>query len=331
MIYHNKPTLGEDEIQASHRVLKSGWIAQGKEVEKFEDEFCKYIGLAKGHSIAVSSGTAALYLALRGINVENENVHLPSYGCTAIKNAVTLAKGNPVFIDCCLESPNMNLESLDLEKDITMAVHTYGYPVSLELTMANNPIEDCCQSLGTMESGKSLGLKGRFGVFSFFATKIITSGGQGGMVISNSKEDIDRLKDLRDFDMKNDSTQRFNFQMTDLQAAIGRIQLSKLDSFIKKRKEIFKLYTENNISIIHPKNCSWNYFRALVEVDDPSLAITKFKENGINVINPLTEKELLFPQKNSIIHSRKYISLPIYPELNEDQVEKIINTFKRSI
>src|SRR5699024_407210 len=103
-------------------------------------------------------------------------------------------------------------------------------------------IEDCAQSIGSTVNNIPVGLQGDAGVYSFYATKLLTSGGQGGMVVSKNKDIIDFIKDFRIFDQRKDQQFRFNFQMTDLHAAIGRVQLKKFPQFMQRRKLIYEQY-----------------------------------------------------------------------------------------
>ncbi len=105
-------------------------------------------------------------------------------------------------------------------------------------------IEDCAQALGASLEGETLGVKGLAGVFSFSATKMLTTGGQGGMVVSRARCFVEAVRDFREFDGRHDHKPRFNFQMTDLQAAIGRAQLKKLPAFVARRAEIYMRYCD---------------------------------------------------------------------------------------
>ena len=98
LIPHNKPTLGLEEEEAALRVIRSGWVAKGKEVESFQNEFCEFMGLPKGHAVAVSSGTAALFLALVMSGGKEKNIASPGYVCSALRNAVDMSKGKNVLV-----------------------------------------------------------------------------------------------------------------------------------------------------------------------------------------------------------------------------------------
>src|ERR1700733_1642240 len=132
MIPHNRPSLGPDEESAVSRVLKSGWVAQGPEVEAFENELCGYLNLPPGHAVAVSSGTAALGLALLSLNAKGKRVGLPVYSCAALRNAVGFAGGECVYLDCADGGVNVDTNSASMSGvDILIAPSMFGIPVEL--------------------------------------------------------------------------------------------------------------------------------------------------------------------------------------------------------
>lgn len=236
LIPHNRPTFNHEETRAARRVIRSGWVAQGNEVSKFENRFCEYMGLPHGHAVAVSSGSAALYIAILTLEAKGKRVGLPVYTCAAVNNAVTLAGGESIFIDNSTAGPNLDISIADeAELHTLIAVSTFGIPLSLSAVSRYRIIEDISQALGAEVDGKKIGLRGDLGICSFSATKLITSGGQGGMVFSTNKSLVDFARDYRDFDAREDRVPRFNLQMTDIQAAIGTVQLAKLPSFLRKR------------------------------------------------------------------------------------------------
>jgi len=333
MISHNRPTLGKEEIHAAKRIITSGWLAQGEEVRRFENEFCQYLGLPIGHTVAVSSGTAALFLALWALNAENKIVSFPVYVCSAVRNAVAMARAKEHLVDVARNSPNIDLEIINKEKPhIVIIPHLYGIPVDIKCSKGIKIIEDCCHSLGAVVDGKSTGLKGDLGIFSFFSTKLITTGGQGGMVASKNKHFIEAIRDYREFDCRDDYKKRFNFQMTDLQAAIGREQLRKLPKFLKRREKIFKMYKDADLELLDV-NEKGKYkftpvrYRSILKSDHPKALIKQLFKNNIKAIIPIEDWELLgdsslFP--NALKLARETVSIPCYPSLTNREVEKIV-------
>ncbi len=329
MIPHNLPTLGLEEQIVAARVLGGGWVAQGPEVEAFENELCEFFNLPSGHAIAVSSGSSALYLALWVLEGNNKHIGLPVYACSALRNAVGLINGEAVYIDCAAGSPNLDiLAACNVDIDILIAPSMFGIPVDLPATRNFKVIEDIAQSLGAMSFGQRIGLRGDVGICSFYATKMMTSGGQGGAVISHDKALIDKLKDYREFDCRDDAILRFNFQMTDLQAAVGRVQLEQLPFFIKQRDRIFSIYKEAGLDLLDSTsaiNCPVRY-RAVMRSDDPNGIIRALALDGIRAIVPLESWELLDnPENYSVAHQLtcRTVSLPIYPSLLERDARKI--------
>jgi len=331
-IHHNKPTLGIEEETAAQRVIRSGWLVQGEEVKRLEDSMCDLMGIDRGHAVAVSNGTSALYLSLNVLHAKNKKIAFPSYVCAAVRYAVNFAQGSELIIDTEENSPNIAINQLNnSEYNIGIIPHMYGMPVDVSKINNSQIIEDCCQSIGASINGTKVGLHGELGVFSFYATKLLTSGGQGGMVVSKNKSLIDEIKDYREFDMRNDEKMRFNFQMTDLQAAIGIEQLKKLPGFLKRREEIFDMYVsgglpletfDNNNPEIKPIR-----YRAILKTNDQAEFIKKLAEHNIRAIIPIEEWELLSPAPNAKHYSNETVSLPLYPSLTNEQVKFIINTY----
>ncbi len=329
IIPHNRPTIGEDEAKAAAQVIVSGQIAQGQQVEAFENELCEYLGYDAGHALAVSSGSAALYMAITAKAFKHpvSTVAIPSYSCSALRNAVYLAGCEPIYVDCKKDSPNMDLTSEKLaEADTSIVAHMFGIPVSIE---DNDGIEDCAQSIGATIQNKKVGTQTSISVFSFYATKPITSGGEGGMVVAKDRDTIDFLRDLRDFDMKNDSMMRFNFQMTDIQAAIGRIQLKKLDSFIEKRLQLASRYQSGGISLWNQSICGGSAYRGLIQSRQPQKLIDYLRDNYIKAIMPIEECELLCEKEYvpyAYTLTQTLVSIPLYPSLSDEEQTYIVNT-----
>ena len=331
MIPHNKPTIGTEEELAALRVLRSGLLSQGSEIESFENEFCDFIGLPKGHAIAVSSGTAALYLALWILEGDKKTITFPGYVCSALRNATNMIGGNEEILDIKKESPNIKLEGIKKES-IAIIPHMYGIPVDVTKIQNMNIIEDCAQSLGAKINGISVGLYGNAGIFSFYATKLMTSGGHGGMYVSKDKKLVDRVKDYREFDYRHDQKKRFNFQMTEIQAAIGREQLKKLPKFLERREEIFQKYKKAGLELLdvgkNQNHLSPVRYRAVIKTEEPNKIIKSLESVGVKAIVPTEDWELLGKHEllpNAVELSRKTVSLPIYPTLTDEEIDIILS------
>jgi perosamine synthetase len=329
-VQHNKPTLGSEEKEAAARVFNSGWLAQGGEVAAFEDEICCFLGLPVGHAVALSSGTAALFMALWALGAQGKAVAFPVYACSALRNAVVMVGGSEIMLDTAPGSPNLAPEDIvGSQAEIAIVPHMFGFPVDLSHIGGVNIVEDCAQAIGASVSGVPAGLQGKVGIYSFYATKLLTSGGQGGMLVSRDKALVDDVRDYRDFDFRHDRKPRFNFQMTDLQAAVGRVQLHKLPYFLVRRSELFERYRQAGIALLDNYGTAVPVrYRAIMKTDRPRQIINVLGSRGIKSIVPVEDWELLgngddFP--NSLRLSRGTLSLPLYPSLMDRDVEMIID------
>ena len=333
MIPHNKLALGKEEERAALGVIRSGWLAQGLQVKGFEDEFCQFLDLPHGHSVAVSNGTAALFLALWVLNAKNKTVAFPVYVCSAIRNAVSMVGAKESLVDVAEGSPNVDLETIrKIFPNIVIVPHMYGIPIDINVLEGIHIIEDCCQSLGATVDGKATGLIGDLGIFSFYATKLMTSGGQGGMVVSKNKAIVDAIRDYREFDMRRDSKKRFNFQMTDLQAAIGREQLRKLPTLLERREEIFNRYKDSGLTLLdingeNHKRIMPVRYRAVLKTKCPEKIIKSLDHFGVKAIVPIEDWELLgkpylFPFALKL--TKETVSLPVYPSLINSEIDIIL-------
>jgi perosamine synthetase len=332
MIPHNLPTFSSEEQIALTKVLTSGWVAQGSQVESFENELCQFIGLPSGHAVVVSSGSAALYLALWVLDGKDKKIGLPVYACAALRNAVGLIQGESVYLDCEKGGPNVDMSAAtQAGLDILIAPSMFGIPVKLPNKNNFEVVEDIAQSIGASISGDRIGLRGKVGICSFYATKLLTSGGQGGAIISRDKSIIDKIRDYREFDCRDDIKLRFNFQMTDIQAAIGRIQLNKLPKFLEHRARLFEIYREAGLDLIGSVTDELRLpvrYRAVMRCTEPKRLIEALHHAGIYAIIPIEHWELLdVPEKYPVAEKITYttVSLPIYPALKDRDAEKIAN------
>jgi len=333
LIPHNLPTIGAEEEEAALRVLRSKQLSQDKEVELFEKEFCDYIGLPHGSAVALSSGTSSLFLALKILNAKEKKVVFPGYVCSALRHAVAMAGGLEQTVDITTDSPNVEMNSIKKSSsDISIIPHMYGLPIQINDTNSL-VIEDCCQALGAKVKNKMVGLQGDVAIFSFYATKLMTSGGQGGMFVSKNQEYVDAVKDYREYDYRNDTKTRFNFKMTDLQAAIGREQLKKLPGFLKRREEIFQYYKKNGLDLLDVSEEQRSFlqpvrFRAIIKTSDPNKIIQTLDSIDVKAIVPTEDWELLGPQNsfpNGLKLSHETVSIPIYPSLTNNDLDHILS------
>lgn len=336
-IPHNKPSLGPEEQQAALSVLRSGWVAAGKEVRAFEEEFSAFLAVADLQAVAVTNGTAALYLALMALQAKGKKIAFPAYTCTSLRHAVKMTQGVEQLIDSRQDHPNMNFnEDLVHKADLVIAPHMYGAPQAIPTALKDTTIEDTCQALGAKVNGEFVGTQTKVGIFSFYASKLMTSGGQGGMLVSRDPQIIDFARDFIYFDCKVDNKIRFNFQMTDLQAAIGRIQLKKLPAFLRKRREILAVYESEGLPLVssNTDNIEPVAFRAVIKTNRQHETLNKLRQQGILAINPLEPSELLgdprnFP--NAANWTNCLVSLPIFPDLPLERAADIARFLKANL
>ena len=319
--------MGQEEKDAALRIIESGQLSQGSEVENLENEFCDYLGIPRGLAVAVSSGTSALFLSLLSLDANGKTVSIPGYTCSALRNAAAMASATTFLIDSKEYSPNMNLFEAR-HADISIVPHMYGVPQEIP-NQKTLIIEDCAQALGATVHGIPAGLQGDIGVYSFYATKLMTAGGQGGMIVSRDRSIIDFLKDYRCFDQRKDEKYRFNFQMTDLQAAIGRVQLRKLPGFLKRRAEIYHKYKEAGFPLLDSnESIAPVRFRAILRTEKQHELINALKQKNIKSVIPLQDCELLGSKAN-LPHAYQWtqntVSLPLYPTLTVEEIDRVIS------
>ena len=257
--------LGKEEEQEVLRVLDSRWLSTGPVTERFEKAFSEYIG--GGYAIAVSSGTAALHLALVGLGIkEGDEIILPSLTFIATANAVLYVGGKPVFADI-VSTEDFNISPEEIEKKVTqrtkaiLVMHYGGYPCDMKaiLRIAKRyglyAIEDAAHAPGAEYQGRRCGLIGDIGCFSFFSNKNLVTG-EGGMVVTRNKAWAERVQKMRSHGMEALSWDKYrghlssydigalgyNYRTTEIQSALGLVQLKKLDRNNKKRKRLVEIY-----------------------------------------------------------------------------------------
>jgi perosamine synthetase len=191
---HNRPTLGLREAWAAARTVCSRWVAQGPEVAAFENDLCRFLELPAGHAVCVSSGTAALFLSLKILGCAGQQVAMPAYACSSLRHAAAFAGAKELLLDCAVDSPNIDSDALNRQNPYAVIVpHMYGIPADVrKIDSKVLVIEDCAQSIGARIGGSAAGTLGHISVFSFSATKLMTSGGQGGAIVSRDKAVIAR-------------------------------------------------------------------------------------------------------------------------------------------
>ncbi len=351
-----KPIIGHEEIKAVSDVLQSGMLTQGEDVRRFEEKFSAYIGVK--NSIAVSNGTIALDLALKALDLQpGDEVVSPAFTFIATSNSILYQGLKPVFSD--VDPKTFNIDPESLKERITprtravVGVHLYGQPFDLKavLQICEDEdlilIEDCAQAHGSEYEGKKVGGFG-VGCFSFYPTKNMTTG-EGGMITTNDDALASRLRLLRnhgDTGKYNHVALGYNYRMMNLQAAIGLVQLDRLEEFTSKRignaaslnrnihiKGLSKPYKAANVRHV--------YHQYVVRVEDEFPASRErlmgyLQERGIGSAvhypKPIYEQPLYremgidwprCPAAEDV--SKRVMSLPVHPSLKQDDLDYIAN------
>ena len=351
MIPVARPVIGDEEIEAAIRVLKSGMYTAGREVANFEEKFAEYIGTR--YAVVCNSGIAALHLALQAYFFDDDfEVIVPSMSFFATVSSVIIAGGKPIFVDV---DDRCNMDPKDVEDKITsrtaaiIPVHLYGHPCQISeiLTIARKHnlkvIEDCAQSHGAMYNYIKTGSFGDVGCFSFFATKNMTTL-EGGMITTDDEKIYDVCKCLVSHGMKDRNTHLFvgyNYRMNELSAAIGRIQLKKLDMFNNKRiensmlllshlddKEWFKFYypeeKTKDVYFWFPMYCEYpTEFSNYLKKNEIGFRFRYHQPLYKQVCLPSEYSQVFCPNAEKL--SGKMFGLPNYPGLDKQELERVID------
>lgn len=248
----NQPLVGKEELEEVGKVLESRHLTSsetrgGRLVQQFEHEFASYVD--SKHAIAVNSGTSALYASLLSAGVgSGDEVLVPAFTFAATANVVLLVGAKPIFMDIDPETNNLDPEQV--EKRLTsrtraiIPVHLYGLPTDMDpiMELAESKdllvIEDACQALGSEYKGRRAGVVGHTGCYSFYASKVMTTG-EGGMVVTDDTVAAERLRMIRNHGQVegyDTSMLGGNLRMPELEAAIGEVQLSRLPQFLRVRR-----------------------------------------------------------------------------------------------
>lgn len=365
------PLIEEDEINEVVSSMRSGWLGTGPKVAQFEKDFSSFIG--SPFTSAVNSCTAALHLSLLALKLEkgSEVITTPLTFCATV-NAIIHAGLTPVLAD--IDPLTMNIDPQKIEECITkktraiIPVHFAGRPCDMdrivEIASKYNLyiVEDCAHSVESEYKGKKTGTFGKFGCFSFYVTKNITTG-EGGMVVAKEKEDASFIKMLALHGMSADAWKRFSdegykhyfvvecgfkYNMMDLQAAIGIHQLKKIGDFHQKRRLIWEIYDRefsmlpvNTPAQPQPQTVhAYHLYTLLIDPEKTGISRDQFLErmtyNNIGVgVHYMSIPEHPYYQKNygwkpedypnAMRVGRQTVSLPLSPKLSEKDIEDVIS------
>lgn len=360
-----RPSMGDDEVKAVGEVLKSGWIGLGPKTKEFEEKFAAYIKTK--YAVGVNSATAALHLAMKVMNVEGGEVITTPMTFVSTNHAILYNNATPVF--CDIEPDTLNIDAKKIEPLITektkaiVVVHYGGYAVDMDkvLEIARRyglkVIEDVAHGCGGEYKNKKLGSIGDIGCFSFHAVKNLATG-DGGMITTNDPEIYIRLLRLRWVGISKDTWCRdienskgyswyynveelgFKYHMNDITAAIGLVQLKKLDFMNKRRLEISRKYSEAfssckyiktpKIKDYMTKPACHNY---VIKVDNRDGLNDYLKQKGIStgvhyIPNNHYDMYKKFRGDTPVSDAvwKRLLTLPLYPDLSDKEVDFIIRS-----
>ena len=343
-----KPIIGDEEREAVDRVLRSGMIAQGPEVAAFETEFSEHFKLGRA-CVAVNSGTSGLHLGLLACGIgAGDEVIVPSFTFAATANSVALTGATPVFAD--ISADDFTLDPVSVEASITertkaiMPVHLYGHPARMDKlrVLADEHslmlFEDAAQAHGASLDGTPIGAFGEFAMFSLYPTKNMTSG-EGGMVScadATIERNIRLYRNQGMLQQYHNEVVGLNNRMTDIHAAIGRVQLTKVDGWTKTRQENAAFLSANLEGVTPPPILDgavhvFHQYTVRVPEDRDGLAKALKEEYqvGSGMFYPVPNHRLKpfqspveLPETERA--ARECLSLPVHPSLTQEDLERIV-------
>jgi perosamine synthetase len=359
-----RPSMGDEEVNAVAEVIKSGWIGLGPRTAEFEEKFARYMGVR--YAVGLNSATAALHLALMVMDVEKGEVITTPMTFVSTNHAILYNDAEPVF--CDIEPDTLNIDVKKIEPLVTkrtkaiVVVHYGGYACDMDPVMAVarnynlKVIEDAAHGCGGEYNGRKLGSIGDLGVFSFHAVKNLATG-DGGMITTRSAQVYERLKKLRWLGISKDTYSReekdsqayswyynveeigYKYHMNDIQAALGLVQLAKLERTNRRREEIVALYNKEL------ENCGWierpvkkdymtkpAYHNYVMKCDRRDELNDYLKKQGISTgvhYVPSNHYDMYRKRRGETPVSdriwRKLLTLPLFPDLTDGEVTKVVS------
>jgi dTDP-4-amino-4,6-dideoxygalactose transaminase len=368
----HRADFDEEAVQAVAEVIRSGWLTMGAKTFEFERQFAEYVGAR--FAIAVSSCTAALHLCLEAVGIRaGDEVLVPTTTFTATAEVITYFGARPIFVD--IDSKTMNLDVRDATRRITqqtraiIPVHFAGQPCDIDeirdLAATNNihAIEDAAHSLPASYKGQSVGKLSELTAFSFYATKTLSTG-EGGMITTEDKSYAQRMQLMRLHGISRDAWKRyavknawryevlengFKYNFTDLQAALGTVQLRKCTRMARDRERIAQSYNQAfsgieslEIPYVHSdRESAWHLYVLRLNLDRCRIDRDKFIEElgdlGVCVsvhfiplhLQPVYQRVYGYKRGDLPQAETEYarcFSLPIYPSMTQEEVDYVISS-----
>jgi len=340
-----------DEMEeAAVNALRNESFVGGESVSKFEEEFARYIGTK--YAVSVNSGNSALQISLMTLGIStNSKVATPTNSFIASANCISMTNAQPILADIDARDGGIDVSSITEKVDAIIPVHIYGNPCDFDSVEAfaveqKIPIiEDACQAHGAIYKNKKVGSLSDVGCFSFYPTKNMTVGGDGGMSTTNNEEIADKIRSIRDNGRKTKNEfdkLGFTMRLNTINAAIGRIQLKHLDEKNSRRREIVSIYKKNLLEdCILPENENGKsvYHQIVIrhknrdkireELTKNNIGSAIYYEKPIHLQPLYLEYDYKLP--NSEKFAKEVLSLPSYPSLTNDQLLEICECVNKVI
>lgn len=364
----SRPDITEAEIEAVCEVLRSPNLSLGPKLDEFENVFCEYIG--RRRAVAVNSGTSGLYLCMKALGIgPGDEVITTPFTFIASVTTIMMTGAKPVFVD--IDPVSLNMDPALIEDAITektkaiLPVIVFGNPVGLD-TVCNIAkkhglavVEDSCEGLGSVLNGKKIGAFGTMSTFAFYPNKQITTG-EGGMILTDDDQLADMCVSLRNQGrgkgggwLAHDRL-GYNYRLSDINCALGIVQLSRIEEFVQKRRNVAQKYldrlADDDRLIVprEPAGCVMSWFVYVVRLaesyspDQRNAILKQMLERGVQVSNyfppvylqpfmvdQLGHKEGDFPITDKVCSGT--MALPFHNNLSDDDVTFVCEQLKASL
>ena len=364
----SRPDVGQAEIDAVSEVLRGPNLSLGPKLGEFEGAFADYIG--RKRAVAVNSGTSGLFLCAKALGIsEGDEVITTPFTFIASATSMMMAGAKPVFVD--IDPESLNIDTSRIEEKITdktraiLPVEVFGSPVGAEEVCAIAAkrklavIEDSCEALGSQLNGKKTGSFGTMSLFAFYPNKQMTTG-EGGIILTDEDELADMCESLRNQGRGKGGgwlgheRLGYNYRLSDINCAMGIVQLSRIEEFVAKRRKVAEMYQdilgeENRLTVpAEPAGARMSWFVFVVrlnkeyKLDQRNAILKKMLEKGVQVSNyfpplhlqPFMVKEYGFKKGDFPITesvSERTIALPFHNNLSRKEIEIVCAALKESL